>query len=65
MAMGRVIRPSIMKSQRQPLMPLAPFRELWIAVWRKPPNIVPARPEEVKMPLRLPSSRDVYHDPST
>lgn len=32
MAIGMVIRPSIMKSQRHPLMPLAPFKELWIAV---------------------------------
>ena len=61
--MGIVIRPSMMKSQRQPLSPFAPFRELWIAVWRKPPNIVPARPEEVKIPLRLPSSRAVYQEP--
>ena len=63
MAMGMVIRPSMMKSQRHPLMPLAPFKELWIAVCKNPPNIVPARPEEVKIPLRFPSSRAVYQEP--
>lgn len=63
MAMGIVMSPSIMNSHLQPLRPFAPLSEEWMAVCRKPPNMVPARPEEVKIPLRLPSSRAVYQDP--
>lgn len=35
----------------------------WIPDWMKPPNMVPASPEAVKMPLRLPSSFSVYQAP--
>lgn len=52
-----------MKSHLHPASPPAPSNPEWIAVWRNPPNIVPAKPEDVNRPLRFPNSRSVYQAP--
>jgi hypothetical protein len=65
MATGSVMMPSIRKSQRQPLRPCRLSMEEFIPVWMKPPIMVPARPEAVKIPERLPSSVEVYQEPRT
>jgi hypothetical protein len=54
----------LLNNHLHPLMPCKPSMLLWIPVWMKPPIIVPARPDAVKMPERFPSSFSVYQEPS-
>lgn len=52
-----------MNNHLHPDSPEAPSSDECIPVWMNPPNIVPANPDAVKIPLLFPNSRSVYHDP--
>jgi hypothetical protein len=58
-----VLFEDLLNNQRHPDRFRRPSMLLWIPVWMKPPIMVPARPDAVKMPERFPSSFSVYQDP--